>query len=195
MGEEHLQANYNALSEEVNDLQLGLEAEVLVRLQGDDKLEKQLAPLHSTPTQVLRSLRTEIEQETRHRKEEFEHLRNMVTTAMHEGSHVISQDFSKKVLDFQAVVGKERLERQTENQLLHELINTLADQTDLAIAEEANRLWEALHTHNHHVIIEGGGTPRRSGNVQVQTSSIQSGIQSPRHPRRIQLIPTHLQTP
>jgi len=118
----------------------------------------------------------EIEEEGRQRKEEFEHLRHTVTTTMHDGGHVRRQDLSKKILDFQAEVEKERSERQTEDQSLHQLINTLAEQTDLVIEEEASRLWEAFHTHNHDVIIE---------DVQIQTSSKPSGPHS-RHPRRIQ---------
>jgi len=156
------------LSEEISDLRLGLEAEVLVRLQGDEKLEKRLLPLQSSSADSLHSLRIEIEHEARQRTIEFDRLRNSVTAAMHDTN-------SDAVTKHQELLERERSQRQTEDQSLHQLIST-----------EASRLWEALHTHNHDVIIEGK-TSHDVSSMKVQPLTKSAGLHSSVHPRRIQL--------
>merc|ERR1712007_95505 len=177
--EGQIQTCYNKLSEEISDLRLGLEAEVLVRLQGDEKLEKRLLPLQSSSADSLHSLRIEIEHEARQRTIEFDRLRNSVTAAMHDTN-------SDAVTKHHELLEKERSQRQTEDQSLHQLIHTLAEQTNFALEEEASRLWEALHTHNHDVIIEGKAS-HDLGSMQVQPSTKSAGLHPSVHPRRIQL--------
>jgi len=180
--EGQIQACYSKLSEEIADLRLGLEAEVLVRLQGDDKLEKQLLPLRSSSGVTLDGLRKELENETRRWTTEFERLRNSVAAAVQE---TIRLEYSGKLTDQLELLGKERAERQTEDQSLHRLISDLANQTNVAVEEEANRLWGALHSHNHDVIIEGSKASSHLDNVQVQSLSELGGLHS--SPRKIQL--------
>merc|ERR1712007_207718 len=169
------------LSEEVSDLRLALEAEVLVRLQADEKLEREMQPLMAISADTIRSLRMEIEQEARQRKSEFESLRNSVTVTSSREKWSIH---SKNVSGNEDTLEKERLERQAEDRSLHQLINTLADQTNLALEEESARLWEAVKTHNHDVIIDGGTGSRQLGilanNMQIQTFSKQDSSQQPR---------------
>lgn len=175
--EGQIQTCYNKLSEEIADLRLGLEAEVLVRLQGDDKLEKLLLPLRASSNESLDGLRKEIENEVRQRTTEIDRLRNSMAAAIQE---TIRLEYSQKMSD---QIVRERSERQTEDQSLHRLISDLANQTNAAVEEEANRLWGALHTHNHDVIIEGKRSSHLD-NVQVQTLG-STGLQS--SPRKIQL--------
>lgn len=170
------------LAEEISDLRLGLEAEVLVRMQADEKLERQLQPLQVPCADNLRSLRMEIEQEARQRKAEIEQLRNSATSVT-VTSHEKWSNHSKNASDHQELE-KERTERQAEDRSLHQLINTLAEQTNLALDEEAARLWEAIRTHNHDVIIEGGSGSRHFGSLQVQSLTKQNSSQQP---RRVQL--------
>jgi len=176
-----IQACYTKLSEEIADLRHCLEAEVLVRLQADEKLEKQL--LRSSSTDILEGLRKQIENEARQRTTEIERLRNSLAAAIEE---TIRLEYSKKMSDQLEMLGRERSERQTEDQSLHRLISDLATQTNVAVEEEANRLWGALHTHNHDVIIEGNNS-NYLDRVQVQTLSSELHSYSAPAPRKIQL--------
>merc|ERR1712007_308352 len=62
----------------------------------------------------------------------------------------------------------ERIERQVENESMHKLLNQLAEQTNVAFRGEAARLWEALQTHNHDLVIEGTSEDM-PGKISVQT--------------------------
>lgn len=62
----------------------------------------------------------------------------------------------------------ERIERQMEDESMHKLLNQLAEQTSVALKGEATRLWEALQTHNHDLMIEGTAE-NMPGKISVQT--------------------------
>jgi len=77
----------------------------------------------------------------------------------------------------------EREERQREVKSIHQEIITLAEQTNLGLDEEASRLWEALQSHNHDIIMDGDNSSQ-VGNVQIQSLANKAGIKPP---RKIQL--------
>merc|ERR1719152_182952 len=82
----------------------------------------------------------------------------------------------------------ERDERQMEARSIHEELTTLVEQTSLCLEEEASRLWEALHSHNHDIIIEDNNNSNQISNVQIQAMVNTAGVKSPRTPRIIQPI-------
>jgi len=83
-------------------------------------------------------------------------------------------------------ITSEQLQRQMEDQAMHQLLSTLAEQTNIAFEEESVRVWEALQTHNHDVLLEAGS---HMGGIQVQSMTKPSGLptQSTKAPRKISL--------
>merc|ERR1712206_32133 len=74
---------------------------------------------------------------------------------------------------------RERSDRQMENRTVHQLVSTLAEQTNFAMEEESTNLMNALHNHSHDVVLEG---------LQVQTLSRPADMPAmKKHPRRISL--------
>merc|ERR1712137_1001707 len=59
-----------------------------------------------------------------------------------------------------------QLQCQMEDQAMHQLLSTLAEQTNIAFEEESGRVWEALQTHNHDVLLEAGSS---LGGIKVNT--------------------------
>merc|ERR1712206_6332 len=104
-------------------------------------------------------------------------------------------EFANKIDNMAEDIRAEKTERQIEERSLQQLITTLAEQTNLAIEEESTGLWDALHSHNHDVILENHGT-HQLGSVQVQSMTQLSGLpQTTKSGRKIQLSqktpPTH----
>lgn len=168
--EEQLQIYFNKLHSEISDLRHGLEAEVRVRTQADENIERQM---RNNPAESnLRALRVEIEQDLRKHVVDIDNmkftLQAEVAKATRESHDSRLADTSKKISSWEEVAAKERKDRQAETRTLHKLLGTLAEQTNLALEEELDRLWKALRSHNHDLIIEGVGT-RQPGNVSVQT--------------------------
>merc|ERR1711945_31047 len=114
--------------------------------------------------------RNEVEQEIKQRTAEFERLRNslQVEVAVRESSAERWTEFASKIDNMAESIRAEKTERQVEEKSLQQLITTLAEQTNLAIEEESTGLWDALHAHNHDVILEGHGN-HQLGSVQVQS--------------------------
>merc|ERR1712007_145570 len=90
-------------------------------------------------------------------------------------------------------ITSEQLQRQMEDQAMHQLLSTLAEQTNIAFEEESGRVWEALQTHNHDVLLEAGS---HMGGIQVQSMTKPSGlptqsmVTNARAPRKISLNTT-----
>lgn len=63
---------------------------------------------------------------------------------------------------------------------MHQLLAKLAEQTNLAMDQESSRIWEAIQSHNHDVILDaGGGGGGGIGNISVQTLTTPSGLPIP----------------
>merc|ERR1712063_227804 len=124
----------------------------------------------------FRTLRLEIDREIRHCFEELSKSVRMNQTNTHESSLARLSEILRRVED-------EREERQMEVKSIHQEIITLAEQTNLSLDEEASRLWEALQSHNHDIIMDGDNSSQ-VGNVQIQTLANKAGIKPP---RKIQL--------
>jgi len=192
--DEHVNGAISKLSGEISDQRLALESEVLVRLQGHEKLETHF---QAGSADSFRALRNEVEQEIKQRTADFERLRNslQVEVAMRESSAERWTEFATKIDNMAESIRAEKTERQIEERSLQQLITTLAEQTNLAIEEESTGLWDALHSHNHDVILENHGT-HQLGSVQVQSMTQLSGLpQTTKSGRKIQLSqktpPTH----
>merc|ERR1712137_1301756 len=196
--DEHVNAAIRKLSGEISDQRLALEAEVHVRLQGHEKLESHF---QAGSADSFRALRNELEQEINQRTADFERLRNslQVEVAMRATSAERWTEFANKIDTMAESIRAEKTERQIEERSLQQLISTLAEQTNIAIGEESTGLWDALHSHNHDVILEDHGT-HHLGSVQVQSMTQVSGLpQSMKSSRKIQLntkaLPTHTSPP
>jgi len=74
----------------------------------------------------------------------------------------------------------EQEERKMEDKAMHQLLAKLAEQTNLALEEESSKIWEAIQSHNHDVILDAGGGPGSAmGNISVQTLTAPSGLPIP----------------
>lgn len=74
----------------------------------------------------------------------------------------------------------EQEERKMEDKSMHQLLAKLAEQTNLALEEESSKIWEAIQSHNHDVILDAGGAPGSAiGNISVQTLTAPSGLPLP----------------
>jgi len=51
-------------------------------------------------------------------------------------------------------LNEERAERQRQDKAMHELLTSLAEQTNNVLEEETSRLWKALRAHNHDFLID-----------------------------------------
>merc|ERR1712137_1361044 len=171
--DEHVNGAITKLSGEISDQRLALEAEVHVRLQGHEKLESHF---QAGSADSFRALRNEVEHEIKQRTADFERLRNsvQVEVAMRATSAERWTEFANKIDTMAESIRAEKTERQIEERSLQQLISTLAEQTNIAIEEESTGLWDALHSHNHDVILEGGA--HHLGSVQVQSMTQLSGL-------------------
>merc|ERR1712107_306619 len=124
----------------------------------------------------FRTLRLELDREIRHCFEELSKSVHMNQTNAHESSLARLSEILRRVED-------EREERQREVKSIHQEIITIAEQTSLSLDEEASRLWEALQSHNHDIIMDGDNSSL-VGNVQIQSMANKAGIKPP---RKIQL--------
>merc|ERR1712137_935683 len=192
--DEHVNGAIMKLSGEISDQRLALEAEVHVRLQGHEKLESHF---QAGSADSFRALRNEVEHEIKQRTADFERLRNslQVEVAMRETSAEIWTEFANKIDTMAESIRAEKTERQIEERSLQQLISTLAEQTNIAIGEESTGLWDALHSHNHDVILENHGT-HQLGSVQVQSMTQLSGLQqNTKSSRNIQLSQLSMKAP
>jgi len=73
----------------------------------------------------------------------------------------------------------EQEERKLEDRSMHQLLAKLAEQTNLALEEESSKIWEAIQSHNHDVILDAGGGGSAVGNISVQTLTAPSGLPIP----------------
>merc|ERR1719488_84308 len=81
-------------------------------------------------------------------------------------------------------LNEECAQRQTEDNAMHQLLTSLAEQTNIALEEETSRLWEALRTHNHDVMI---GNSDEGGKKCVQVQVANNGGFTQKSPRMIQV--------
>merc|ERR1712007_108320 len=124
----------------------------------------------------FRTLRVEVDREIRHRFEELSKSLHMNQMNTQEPSSARLSEIIRRLED-------EREERQMEVKSIHQEITTLSEHTNLSLEEEASRLWEALHSHNHDIIIEGDNS-NQVGNSQIQSMANKAGMKPP---RKIQL--------
>jgi len=84
-------------------------------------------------------------------------------------------------------------ERQKGDNAMHQLITSLAEQTNLALEEEASCLWEGLRTHNHDIMIDSAEQTGKKS-IQIQALAGNGGFPGKR-PRTIQLNPMPFSSP
>merc|ERR1712007_204497 len=120
----------------------------------------------------FRTLRVELDREIRHRFEELSKSVYMNQRNTNDHSSARLSEFMRRLED-------EREERQMEVRSIHQELTTLSEQTILSLEEEASRLWEAFHSHNHDIIIKDKNS-NEVGNVQVQAVANKAGAKSPR---------------
>merc|ERR1712007_286803 len=93
-----------------------------------------------------------------------------------------TQDFvgDHSVTELARQLTSEKEERKMEDRSMHQLLAKLAEQTNVAMEEESHRIWEAIQSHNHDVILDaGGGGGGGIGNISVQTLTTPSGLPIP----------------
>jgi len=178
--------------EAVLQLQAFLELEGKQRVASESKLEGHFqAVLSSVHDEVFdlrrgvrdigtsndfRTLRLELDREIRHRFEEL-------SKSVHMNQKSTQEPISTRLSEIMRYLEDEREERQIEVKSIHQEITTLSEHTSLSLEEEASRLWEALHSHNHDIIIEGDNA-NQVGNAQIQSMASKAGLKPP---RKIQL--------
>jgi len=179
--------------EAVLQLQAILELEGKQRVTSESKLEGQFSKLEGQFQSVLsklydevsdlrreardigtssdfRTFRLELDREIRHRFEELSKSVHMNQRNAHEHSSARLSEIMRRFED-------EREERQMEVKSIHQELTTLSEQTKISLEEEASHLWEALHSHNHDIIIEDENSSQ-VGNVQVQAVADKAGFKS-----------------
>jgi len=171
--------------EAVLQLQAILELEGKQRVTAESKLEGQyqsvLTSLYDEVSDLrrvareigtndFRTLRLELDREMRHRFEELSKSVHMNQRSTHEHSSARLAEIMRRLED-------EREERQMEVRSIHEELTALSEQTNLNLEEEASHLWEALHSHNHDIII-GEDNSNQFGNVQIQAMADTAGAKS-----------------
>merc|ERR1712007_79226 len=181
--------------EAVLQLQAFLELEGKQRVASESKLEGQFSKFEGQFQSVLsklydevsdlrreardigtshdfRTLRLELDREIRHRFEEL-------SKSVHMNQRNTNDHSSARLSEFMRRLEDEREERQMEVRSIHQELTTLSEQTILSLEEEASRLWEAFHSHNHDIIIKDKNS-NEVGNVQVQAVANKAGAKSPR---------------
>merc|ERR1712064_154806 len=93
----------------------------------------------------FRTFRLELDREIRHRFDEL-------STSVHMNQRNTHEHNSARLSEIMRRFEDEREERQMEVRSIHQELATLSEQTSLSLEEEASRLWEALHSHNHDII-------------------------------------------
>jgi len=172
MGEEKFHDCLVNIREDIADLRVALKAEVMIRSQRDEQLKRLNAD----------------SQEIRHRMGDFERILSslQVEVPKCESNNDKWSELSKKISEVSNRLGeteknltRERSDRQMENRTVHQLVSTLAEQTNIAMEEESINLMNALHNHSHDVALEG---------LQIQTLSRPADVpMATKPPRRIQL--------
>merc|ERR1712107_127719 len=128
----------------------------------------------------IQAFRTELDEHVRRRFEEMDRSMHQIRNAHDSGSD--------KWSDVVQRLDVERSERQMEHYSIHQQINTLGEQTKLALREEASRLWEALRSHRHDMHIKGSSS--QLGRIQLQKVSSEGDVQQIKQSRRVSQSPT-----
>merc|ERR1712007_408479 len=123
----------------------------------------------------FRTLRLELDREIRHRFEEL-------SKSVHMDQTNTGEPNSARLSESMQMLEDEREEREMEVKSIHQELTTLSEQTNRSLEEEASRLWETLHSHNHDVIVEGN-TSNQGSSVQFQAMSNKAGVKSWRKSR------------
>lgn len=154
----------------------------------------------------LRTLRMELDREIKHHFGEldrriedschkFEELGRSLDRRFEDSSHKFEElgrsidqisrnSYESGMSDIMHGLHDERAERQMEDKAMHQLLTSLAEQTNTALEQETSRLWEALRTHNHDVMIGNSDDGGQKG-VQVQVAN--NGGFTQKSPRMIQV--------
>merc|ERR1712007_135089 len=91
----------------------------------------------------LRAFRAELDREIKNRLEQFDRR--------FEESH---HKFESGMTEIVHGLNEERAERQGQDKAMHELLTSLAEQTNNVLEEETSPLWKALRTHNHDMLTD-----------------------------------------
>jgi len=114
-------------------------------------------------------------EDSNHRCEELGRSMNQIGRSSHESG----------MSEMMGRLNDECAQRQMEDNAMRQLLTTLAEQTNIALEEESARLWEALRTHNHDVMIDSADQQGHKS-VQIQALASNGGFTG-KSPRMIQL--------
>merc|ERR1712007_43289 len=151
--EEHFEAVLSRLYTEISE----------IRQMAEGKPSHASRDIDSGDVHSLRMEHTETKFEINQRFDDISQRMEEITKSFIDGG---TQNFGSPTLLQR--LEDERIERQVENESMHKLLNQLAEQTNVALRGEASRLWEALQTHNHDLMIEGTAE-NMPGKISVQT--------------------------
>merc|ERR1712064_128479 len=122
-------------------------------------------------------------EDSNHRFEELSRSVNQIGRSTHESG----------MSEMMHRLNDECAERQMGDNVMHQLISSLAEQTNLALEEEASQLWEALRTHNHDIMIDSA---EQAGKKSIQIQALAGNGGCPGKSRRtIQLNPMPFSSP
>merc|ERR1712137_919154 len=122
-------------------------------------------------------------EDSNHRFEELSRSMKQIGRSTHESD---MSEMMRRLND-------ECVERQMGDNAMHQLITSLAEQTNLALEEEASGLWEALRTHNHDIMIDSA---EQAGTKTVKIQALAgSGGFTGKSPRTIQINPMPFSQP
>jgi len=152
--EEHFEAVLSRLYTEISEIRQMAEGKPPRNASRD---------IDSGDVQSLRMEHTETKFEINQRFDDVNQRIEEITKSFIDGG---TQNFGSPTLLQR--IEDERIERQMEDESMHKLLNQLAEQTSVALKGEAARLWEALQTHNHDLMIEGTAE-NMPGKISVQT--------------------------
>jgi len=178
MSQSKLEQHFEAImSNEMSNLQQTLES----------KISHQVSRDVSSITDI-RTLRMELDREIKNRFGELDRRFEDSSHKFEELGRSIDQisrnTHESGMSEIMHGLNDERAERQMEDKAMHQLLTSLAEQTNIALEEETSRLWEALRTHNHDVMI---GNSDEGGKKCVQVQVTNNGGYTQKSPRMIQV--------
>jgi len=182
--EEHFRNVLSKVFDEISDMKQGMESKI-----------SQQAPRDIGSTSEFRTLRMELDREMKRRFDELDGWFKD-TNRRFEDSHHRFEELSRSMdqlsrnthepgmSEVMRRLNDERHERQMEDNSMHQLLTTLAEQTNIALEEEVARLWEGLRTHNHDIMIDSADQP---GKKSFQIQTVANNAVTGRVPQKIQL--------
>jgi len=181
MSQSKLEQHFEAImNNEISNLKQTLESKISHQVSRD-----------VSSSNDLRALRMELDREIKNRFGDLERRFEDSSHKFEELGRSIDQisrnTYESGMSDIMHGLHDERAERQMEDKAMHQLLTSLAEQTNIALEEETSRLWEALRTHNHDVMI---GNADEGGKKCVQVQMANNGGFTQKSPRMIQVNQT-----